>query len=303
MDQAETPYDETRIDIEINITWRYGKRGVRMSTMNSTLWHRVWCAVFAGLIVCSSAWAINPSTDSITAVYDHPQGKSKTELSAKGGLSTFVKFNGNAILFDTGGEACPLVQNLEELGLDATLIDAIVLSHNHWNHVYGLPGVLSATAMKPKVYVPAPAAEGFLQQNPRADVVAVSKPTGILPGAWLVGPMQLDFRGGKIAEQVLVLDRKDGLVVIVGCSHRGIVSVVEQVKEVFGHRKIKLVAGGFHLRAVSKKEIKEISLRLQQMGVKSLALSHCTGDPALKIFREEWGDRVVSLDFGDTIDF
>ena len=66
---------------------------------------------------------------------------------------------------------------------------------------------------------------------------------------------------------------------------------------------IKLLAGGFHLRGISKKEIREISLNLQQKGVKGLALSQCTGDPALKIFREEWGDRVVSLDFGKTIRF
>ena len=42
---------------------------------------------------------------------------------------------------------------------------------------------------------------------------------------------------------------------------------------------------------------------MQQMGIKELALSECTGEPALKIFREEWGDRVVSFDYGDTINF
>jgi 7,8-dihydropterin-6-yl-methyl-4-(beta-D-ribofuranosyl)aminobenzene 5'-phosphate synthase len=254
-------------------------------------------------MVCVSGWTATPPADSITVVYNHNHGKSKPELSKKGGLSAYVKFKDKAILFDTGGEANPLVQNLEELGLDANLIDAVVLSHNHWDHVYGLPGVLSASAMEPKVYVPAPAAEGISQQNPRADIVAVSKPTGIMPNAWLVGPMQLEYRGGTIGEQTLVLDKKDGLVVIVGCSHPGIVSVLKQVKEVFGHRKIKLVVGGFHLRATSKKEIREISLKLQQMGVESLALSHCTGDHALKIFRDEWGDRVVSFDLGDTINF
>jgi 7,8-dihydropterin-6-yl-methyl-4-(beta-D-ribofuranosyl)aminobenzene 5'-phosphate synthase len=271
--------------------------------MKSTFWPKFWIAALAGLMVCSLAGATSPSSDSITVVYNHIQGKSKTEHQAKGGLSTYVKFKGKVILFDTGGEANPLVQNLDELGLDATLIDAIVLSHDHWDHVSGLPGVLSATAMEPKVYVPAPAAEEILQQNPQANVVAVSKPTGILPDAWLVGPMQLEYSGETIVEQALVLDQKDGLVVIVGCSHPGIVSVVEQVKQVFGYRKIKLVVGGLHLRAISKNEIKDISLRLQQMGVRNLALSHCTGGHALKIFRHEWGDRVVSFDLGDSIDF
>ena len=271
--------------------------------MKSTIRPEFWVAALVGLLVCSSAGATSPSSDSITVVYNPIRGKSKTEHSANDGLSTYVKFNGKVILFDTGSGANPLEQNLEDLGLDASVIDAIVLSHDHWDHVSGLPGVLSATAMEPKVYVPAPAAQEILQQNPQANVVAVSKPTGILPDAWLVGPMRLEYGGGTIVEQALVLDQNDGLVVIVGGSHPGIVSVVEQVKQVFGYRKIKLVVGGFHLRAISKKEIRDMSLRLQQMGVKSLALSHFTGDHALKIFRHEWGDRVVAFDLGDTIDF
>jgi 7,8-dihydropterin-6-yl-methyl-4-(beta-D-ribofuranosyl)aminobenzene 5'-phosphate synthase len=253
-------------------------------------------------MVCLSGWAANPSADSITVVYNHLQGTSKAELTAKGGLSMYVKFNGKAILFDTGGESSPLVQNLEELRLNTALIESVVLSHNHWDHVYGLPGALSATAKEPKVYVPVPAAEGLSQQNPQANVVAVSKPIGTLPGTWLVGPMELEYRGGTVVEQALVLDQRDGLVVIVGCSHPGIVTVVEHVREVFGYKQITLIAGGFHLRASSKNEINDISLRLQQMGVQRLALSHCTGELAMKIFRQEWGDRVISVDLGDTID-
>ena len=294
----------TRIDIEINPKWQSGKRRVRMSTMKSMLCRRFWIVAFAGLLVFSSVGEAGAPGNSITVVSDHPPGKSKAELLATGGLSMYVKVNGNVILFDTGNTAGPLLERLEESGLDAALIDAVVLSHGQSNHVHGdLSDVLSATSSKAKIYVPAPAAEKVSQGIPGANVVAVSKPIRVLPDAWLVGPLQVDAGEGTTVGQALVLDRPDGLVVIVGCSYPSVPSVVQQIKEVFGHRRINLLAGGFHLRGTSKKDIREISLNLQQKGVKCLALSQCTGDPAMKIFREEWGDRVVSLDFGKPIGY
>ena len=272
--------------------------------MKSTLDCRVWCAAVAALLVCSSAGTADAVGNSITVVSDHQAGRSKAEQLAKGDLSLYVKVNGSVILFDTGDKTSPVLQNLEELGLDATLIDAVVLSHSHSDQIHGeLSHVLTVISSKTKIYVPAPAGEAVSLKNPGANVVPVSKPTRVLPGAWLVGPLQVGSAEGTAAEQALVLDQHDGLVVIVGCSFPGVASVVQQVKEVFGHRRIKLLAGGFHLRGTSKKEIREISLNLQQKGVKGLALSQCTGDPALKIFRQEWGDRVVSLEFGSTVNF
>ena len=271
--------------------------------MKSTVYYRVWFATLVGLLICSPVGAADPPANSITVVSSHVAGKSKAELLARGGLSMYVKVNGKVILFDTGGEASPLLQNLEELGLEASPIDAVVLSHSEADQVHGLHDLLSATALKPKIYVPGAAAKAILQENPEAQVVVVSKPTRVLPDAWLVGPMHLDSEGGATVQQALVLDQPDGLIVIIGCSFPGVASAVQQVKEVFGHRRIQLVAGGFHLRGTPKQEIRDLSLKLQQKGVKGLALSNCTGEPALKIFRQEWGDRVVSLDFGNTIDF
>jgi len=272
-----------------------------MSRMKSTHYRRFLYVVLSAL-VCSSVGAASPPDNSITAVTSHPPGKSKADLFVKGGLSTCMKVNGQVILFDTGGESTPLLENLEKSGLDATLIEAIVFSHNEPDSVFGLADLLDPAAEKPKVFALPTAARAIMETNPDALVVAVSKPSLVLPDTWLVGPIQLENDGVTFYEQALVLDRPDGLIVIVGCSHPGIAEVVQQVKEVFGHRRIKLVAGGFHLHKTSKDEIREISLSLQQKGVKSLALSNCTGDPAMKIFRQEWGDRVVSFDRGQTID-
>lgn len=272
--------------------------------MKSTMYHRVWFAALICLLICSAVAAADPPADGVTVVSSHSMGKSKAEVLARGGLSMYVMVNGKAILFDTGTEESPLQRNLEELGLDTTLIKAVVLSHSQSDHVHReLPSVLSAASSKAKVYIPGPAGEAISQQDPGANLVPVSKPTSVLPDAWLVGPMHLDSEGGSTVQQALVLDQPDGLIVIIGCSFPGVASAVQQVKEVFGHRTIRLVAGGFHLRGTPKQEIRDLSLKLQQKGVKGLALSECTGKPALKVFREEWGDRVVSLDFGETVGF
>jgi 7,8-dihydropterin-6-yl-methyl-4-(beta-D-ribofuranosyl)aminobenzene 5'-phosphate synthase len=272
--------------------------------MKSTLCCRICSTVFAVLLACSSVAAANLPNNSITVVSSHVIGKSKAELSEHGGLSLYVKVDGEVILFDTGEENSPLLKNLEELGLDVAQIDAVVISHSHSEKIHGeLLDVLSATEGKPKTFVPAPAIDAFLRQYPGANVVAVAKPTRILPDAWLVGPLRLETEGEADAVQALVLDQPDGLVVIVGCSFPGVASLVQQVKEVFGFRRIKLVAGGFHLQATSKAEIREISLSLQQKGVKGLALGPCTGEAAMKIFRQEWGDQAVTLDFGNPVRF
>jgi 7,8-dihydropterin-6-yl-methyl-4-(beta-D-ribofuranosyl)aminobenzene 5'-phosphate synthase len=248
-------------------------------------------------MACSVAKAAN----SITAVSSHPPGKSKAELAAKGQLGVYVRINGDAILFDPGKQSNPLPQRLENLGVDAKLIDAVVFSHNQLVRVPDLSGVLISTEKQKKVFVPAPLGDAGVFQNLNAKVVEVSEPVGVLTDAWLVGPIPIEHGDGANAEQVLVLDKPEGLVVIVGCSHPGVVSVVKKVREVFGARKIKLVAGGFHLQATSKNDIKEVSLGLQRMGIDNLALSSCTGEAALKIFRKEWGDRVKTFDQGSTV--
>jgi 7,8-dihydropterin-6-yl-methyl-4-(beta-D-ribofuranosyl)aminobenzene 5'-phosphate synthase len=247
--------------------------------------------------------ASEPTANRITVVYNHIRADTAPELQPGGGFAAFVEFNGKTILFDTGGQADTLLQNLRELKGDATGIDAVVISHNHWDHVYGLPGVMSATSVRPKIYVPESSRDAILQQNPRATIAAVDSPTQIMPKVWVTGPMKLEYRGGALTEQALVLEHEDALFVLVGCSHPGIVDVVERVKELFEDRKIRFVGGGFHLRSSPQDEIESISSRLQHNGVEHLAPSHCTGDGAMDVFRQDWGKNYVSFDLGDSFMF
>jgi 7,8-dihydropterin-6-yl-methyl-4-(beta-D-ribofuranosyl)aminobenzene 5'-phosphate synthase len=264
--------------------------------------------LLASLIYLPAA-AGEPASNTITVVYNHVRTDSATDLQRGGGFGAFVEFNGRVILFDTGGQADILLHNLQELKKDALKIEAVVISHNHWDHVYGLPGVMSARGMsasageRPTVYVPLSTRDAILQQNPRAAVVAVDSPTEIMPGAWLIGPLKLEYRGMPFAEQALVLEHGDGLVVLVGCSHPGIVDIVKRVKELFESKKILFVGGGFHLRSLPRDEISRISSTLRQHGIEQIAPTHCTGDVAIDLFRQEWGDKYYSLNLGDFFTF
>ena len=195
------------------------------------------------------------------------------------------------------------LENLQSLGLIDKEVEALIISHNHWDHVYGLPGVMRSVRNSPPVYVAASAAAGLIQQFPRATVIGVERPTQIAPGIWLTGPLEVEFMGAPLSEQALVLERPDGLHIIVGCSHPGIVAIVEQAKMMFPKTPIALVAGGFHLRSTSEEEIRRIVAELERLGVRRIAPSHCTGDSAVRIMREKWGERFVSFGLGDSYRF
>ena len=240
--------------------------------------------------------------NSITIVYNH-EGAAAADLVKRGGFSAFVQLEDRSLVFDAGGEASVILENLHSLGFDKVELNALVISHNHWDHVFGLPGVMSGTRNTHPVYVAASAADGVKQQFPRADVIAVDGPKKIAPDIWVTGPLEIEFMGAPLSEQALVIEDPNGLHVVVGCSHPGIVAIVERVREMFPDTPIAFVGGGFHLRSTGEVEILEIADALERLGVRKMGPSHCTGGTAVEIFRDRGGETVVNFDLGDTYRF
>jgi 7,8-dihydropterin-6-yl-methyl-4-(beta-D-ribofuranosyl)aminobenzene 5'-phosphate synthase len=260
-------------------------------------------AVAVAFHVATPSQAEDRTSGSITVVYNHEGSAAADNLVKSGGFGVFVQLEDQFLMFDAGGEASVILENLHSLGFADTELEALVISHNHWDHVFGLPGVMSGARNRHPVYVAASAADGIRQQFPRATVVAVDGPKQVAPEVWLTGPLEIDFMGAPLSEQALVLDLPNGLHVIVGCSHPGIVTIVERVREMFPEKPIALVAGGFHLRSTGEDEIRQIASDLERLGVRKIGPSHCTGSQAVRIFRELWGENFVTFDLGDTYRF
>ncbi len=264
-----------------------------------------WVGVIMALSMSfgQEPFADDPSENSITIVYNNIPGKTSARVQVGGGFSAFIMFDQHKILFDPGGDAAILIGNVRALELDLEKLDVVVISHNHWDHVYGLPALFYLAETVPKVYVPGSSRESVLQQNPRLDLVPVDKQVEILPNVWSIGEMKTSYMNIALFEQALILNGARGLYVITGCAHPGIVEIIERVKEVIPERPIALVTGGFHLGNATAEEVRQVSSRLRELGVEAIAPSHCTGGLAMEIFREEWGENYLALYLGDVCKF
>ena len=234
------------------------------------------------------------ATMTITVVYDNVSYDSR--LRTSWGFSCLVEFDETALLFDTGEDGGVLLSNMSALGLDPLGIDLLALSHIHGDHTGGLGSVL-ATGIRPVVYMPGSFPAGFKDQvRSMTEVREVSDPMTIAEGVYSIGEL-----GSDIIEQSLVLDTPEGLVIITGCAHPGIVDIVRRAKEL--HREeIYLVMGGFHLGEKSRAELEHIMAELQRLGVQRVAPSHCTGQQAIHMFAETWGQGFIHSGAGRVIE-
>jgi len=95
-------------------------------------------------------------------------------------------------------------------------------------------------------------------------------------------------------EQSLVVKTVNGLTVITGCAHPGIIKILEVVKKNFDEY-IYMVMGGFHLKNKEESDIVSIIKRFKEMKIKKVAPMHCTGDRAVKLFAKEYGDNFIEV--------
>ncbi len=257
------------------------------------------------LFPMNHSWSCSAESPEYTIkiVYNNIQGDPDSGLILAGGFSAWIEFDDKAILFDAGGESSILVKNVRQLNLDISKLDAVVISHNHNDHVYGLPILLAMARFNPKVYVPQSSQAAILEQNPRAKIVPVDKPQQLYPHIWSTGQLKTDYLSTVISEQALVIEKNEGICIITGCSHPGIIRLVEESKKLFPEKPIIQVAGGFHLRDHTEEEVRKISSRFKELGVKNIGPSHCTGAQAIEIFKNEWKDNFIRLYLGDEFRF
>ncbi|RLI82322.1 MBL fold metallo-hydrolase [Archaeoglobales archaeon] len=227
-------------------------------------------------------------------IYDNYQFRK--DLPTGWGFSCVVISN-KTLLFDTGGDGRLLLHNLKSIGLDPKDVDYVFLSHIHHDHTGGLFDFLECNS-NVTVFLPKSFPWKFKDEVKRtgARIVEVSGPEKLVENFYSTGEM-----GFWIKEQSLIISTERGLVVITGCAHPGIVSIVKRAKELT-NKEILLVLGGFHLIGKDESELRRIALEFKEMGVKHVAPCHCSGDLARKIFREEFGDSFIEVGVGKIID-
>jgi 7,8-dihydropterin-6-yl-methyl-4-(beta-D-ribofuranosyl)aminobenzene 5'-phosphate synthase len=119
--------------------------------------------------------------------------------------------------------------------------------------------------------------------------VLVKEPAKICENLYTSGEFSYE-----IPEQALVLNTRNGLVVMTGCSHPGIVEMLKEIKSAF-NKNIYMVFGGFHLLDKSEKEMDAIISEMKAIGVVKCGATHCTGDKQIQMIKDSFGEGYFEL--------
>jgi 7,8-dihydropterin-6-yl-methyl-4-(beta-D-ribofuranosyl)aminobenzene 5'-phosphate synthase len=261
------------------------------------------------LLFAASGFAAEPSAR-LTILGDNAVARGR--VKAVWGFSCLVEARGHTVLFDTGADPAVLKDNLAAMKVDPTKIEAVVISHFHGDHTWGAPGL--GTLPGVRAYTPH-SFDGHAKvtaalESAGLTLVPVTAATPLFDGIATSEPMHFEGKvpsdrpseasSADVWEHCLTIDTPEGLVVVVGCSHPGILPMLEQVKAQTG-RPLHLVIGGFHLLQLPEADVRQIAECMQALGVAYVSATHCTGDAAAHIFREVFGDRYVTAGVGMVI--
>jgi 7,8-dihydropterin-6-yl-methyl-4-(beta-D-ribofuranosyl)aminobenzene 5'-phosphate synthase len=260
-----------------------------------------------------------PPPHRVTILYD-AFGR-RPELTRDWGFAALVEYGGKRILFDTGNNADIFARNVRSLGVDLSRLDFVVISHRHGDHTSGLRHLLR---VNPKVRIYAPR-EGFgvfgsslpstfyrrmpdlpdsmryFQGDPPeqmsfgtpwpdAEIRWIDSLTQVAPGVTLISTVSQTPGTLELRELSLAVRSEDGLVLLVGCSHPGIETILQAARPL--GNKISVIFGGLHLVTTPDTVITRIASAMRdKWGVISIAPGHCTGEPAFAELQRVYGRR------------
>jgi len=251
------------------------------------------------------------------------------------GLSILVETDDIRVLLDTcAGET--VLHNASVLGVDLSTVDRIVLSHGHYDHTGGLRGVLTQTGAVEVIGHPDiwGAKYAVIRDRKRyngipfvrdeleswgASFTLSRDPVWITDDIVTTGeiPMVTDYEqidsrlyvrvDGELVpdsfadDAALIIKTGEGLVVILGCAHRGMVNTLYHARDITGEERIHTVVGGTHLISATEERIARTVDAVRDLGVQRLGVSHCTGLPAASILARELGEAFFFNNAGSRI--
>jgi len=252
------------------------------------------------------------------------------------GLAFVIETKSGCVLFDAGRSGTVLLHNLELLDVEPKAVNALAISHAHYDHTGGLPALLDQVAGIPFYAHPDLFRERFsrreeslrsvglpLEKEALAQRLAFqlsAEPTEIVPGVWTTGEItDRTEPEGRSAhhlvrgvegwepdpyrdDMALVLETGRGLVVLCGCCHAGLLNTLAHVRRTFGV-DITAVAGGTHLLQADEAHLRRVIEVLRELGVPRLYLNHCTGQRAYVTLAQAFGEVVAPCPVGTSLDF
>lgn len=245
------------------------------------------------------------------------------------GFAALVEGDGHRILFDTGSRPDTVFKNANEMKVDLASITDVILSHSHGDHTGGLTLLRREfRKSNPKALSKAYVATGafWKRQSPdgsEGNALLVAKKEyeslggtfveyaslkELFPGAYLTGPVKrvhpeknfstrfpMILPHGHTAEDnlpedsSLVFNTKNGLVVLAGCGHAGIINTLEQARREVRNAPIHAAIGGWHLFNATDEHLEWTASKLKEFQLQQFLGAHCTGIEAVYRIRQLTG--------------
>jgi 7,8-dihydropterin-6-yl-methyl-4-(beta-D-ribofuranosyl)aminobenzene 5'-phosphate synthase len=265
------------------------------------LMRRVSPFAAAGAALVLAGYGLLAQAPAARVVYLYDNTVAVEGTKAHWGFGCLVEAHGHTVLFDTGAQPETLRQNMATLRVDPGRVQAVVFSHEHGDHTVGIDALPAMPGLP--VYIgehfrlPPPASSALARIGAQRVTMQAGASARVFPGIHVTE----EIAGQGAYEEALVIDSPAGSVVVVGCAHPGIVAMLRRIAETT-KRPIHTVIGGFHLLQTPPDEIRKIVASFRELGIARTGPTHCTGNEAIRLFREAYGDRFIAGGVGTVVE-
>ena len=170
----------------------------------------------------------------LTIVYDNELFRKDIGLKSDWGFACLIESKYDTILFDTGANGKILLDNMKKLNIDPSVINKIVISHNHGDHSGGLNSLVSYVNNVDLYQL------GYKIPNEKMRLINAENPKEICMNIWTTGRLK-----GLVDEQSLILQGESGCLVLTGCSHPTVKKILQRAEQI-AYSNIVGIVGGFH---------------------------------------------------------
>ena len=242
---------------------------------------------------------------------------------AEHGLSFWIDADCFRILFDSG-QGNVLRENMRQLDLNPAEIDAVAISHGHYDHTGGIPKIL-ADCEKASIFLHPDALRRRYSQSSDGGVHPVGFPlsaaellrsrndfirwtktaTRLHSSVFVTGEVprhvSLEAPAGRFFldseclapdpfsdDQALVVETAEGAIVLLGCSHAGVENSLSCALSHSCTGRLRAVIGGMHLSDASQEGIVGLGDRLEELGPQLICPCHCTGGRAKEYLKKRF---------------